>query len=151
MPTVKRLILLFWAAWFTLVFATNLFDALKALGVVGQSWSFASGNWALVVATTRVHRTPLPIVAFLFAGVMTWEALSATLMWRAVISLRHGADQHATAAVDQAFTLALGLFAAFMLADEIWIAYTVEATHMRIFLTLLASLLAFHLLPDRRG
>jgi len=37
-----------------------------------------------------------------------------------------------------------------MLADEIWIAYPVEATHMRIFLTLLGSLLAFHLLPDRR-
>ena len=93
----------------------------------------------------------MPTAAFLVAGVMTWEALSATLMWRAAVSLRHGVDQHASAAVDRAFTLALGLFAAFMLADEIWIAYTVEATHMRIFLTLLASQLAFHLLPDRRS
>jgi hypothetical protein len=145
---VKRLILLFWATWLSIVFLTNLFDALKALGIVGEGWAFASGNWALVLATTRIYRVPTPVVAVLFAGVMAWESLSATLMWKALGALGAVPYARGVPAVNRAFAVALGLFAAFMVADEIFIAYPVENTHMRIFVTLLVSLLALRLLPD---
>jgi hypothetical protein len=45
---LKRGLLLFWAAWLSLVLATNLLDAAKALGLLGQSWAFASGNYAFL-------------------------------------------------------------------------------------------------------
>jgi sterol desaturase/sphingolipid hydroxylase (fatty acid hydroxylase superfamily) len=145
---LARLIVGFWAAWFTLVFLTNLCDALKALGLVGEEWKFASGNWAFVVKTTGIYRVPAPLVGVLFAGVVAWEALSALLMWSAVRSLGGPPEGSRMGAVDRAFTVALGLFAAFALADELFIAYHVEGTHLQVFLALLASLLAVRLLPD---
>ena len=145
---VKRVVLVFWASWFTIVFLTNLFDALKALGIVGESWTFASGNWALMLKTTGIYHVPTPVVALLFAGVMAWEGLSAILMWTAVGALGRTPGRGSTKAVYRAFAVALGLFATFVIADEIFIAYSLEGTHLRIFVTLLVSVLALHLLPD---
>jgi hypothetical protein len=144
---LARLIVSFWAAWFTLVFLSNLCDALKALGLVGEGWKFASGNWALVVETTGIYRVPTPLVSVLFAGVVAWEALSALLLWSAVRSPAGPPEGARTDAVDRAFAVALGLFAAFTLADELFIAYHVEGTHLQVFLALLASLLVVRLLP----
>jgi hypothetical protein len=52
-----------------------------------------------------------------------------------------------------AFTVSLTLWAAFALADEAFIAYAVEGTHLRLFTAQLATLLAVELLPegDREG
>jgi hypothetical protein len=41
----------------------------------------------------------------------------------------------------------LGLWAAFLVADEVFIAYAVEATHLRLLTAQLATLLAVELLP----
>jgi hypothetical protein len=41
------------------------------------------------------------------------------------------------------------LWAAFVLADEVLIAYSVEATHLRLFAAQLLTLLAIVLLPQR--
>ena len=67
---LKRSLLLFWAVWFTLVFATNLCDGAKALGVVQQVWPFASGNYALVVKTTAHCGPPAWLSGVLFLGVL---------------------------------------------------------------------------------
>ena len=48
---LKRGLLLFWAAWLSVVFTTNLCDGAKALGVLGESWAFASGNYAFLART----------------------------------------------------------------------------------------------------
>jgi hypothetical protein len=49
--------------------------------------------------------------------------------------------------LDRGFMAALGLFAAFALADEFFVAYHVEGTHLQVVLALSASLLALRLLP----
>jgi hypothetical protein len=36
--TLKRGLLLFWAVWFSFVFATNVLDGLKQLGVLPETW-----------------------------------------------------------------------------------------------------------------
>ena len=41
---LKRALLLFWAAWLSVVFATNVLDGCKALGLMGEGGAFASGN-----------------------------------------------------------------------------------------------------------
>jgi hypothetical protein len=50
-----------------------------------------------------------------------------------------------------AFSVGLGLWSAFAIADELFIAYAVEGTHLRLFTAQLATLLAVELLPHGAG
>jgi hypothetical protein len=145
--TLKRGLLLFWAAWLSLVFLTNLLDGLKAAGLLPEGWSFASGNYRFVCETTARHGTPAWLNGVLFAGVVCWEGLAAVLFWLAGLRLRARGLRYA------AFAAGLSLWAAFVLADEVFVAYLVEATHWRLFTAQLATLLAVELLPEgeRRG
>jgi hypothetical protein len=144
MPTRRHLIrsgiLLFWATWFTVVTLTNVLDGLKALGFLPAGWTLASGNYGLMLKVAAVHSTPTPVVALLFLGVIVWEALATVLFWRAWAGRAE--------AIHTAFTVGLALWAAFVLADEIFIAYPLEAVHLRLFGLQLVSLLALRLLPD---
>ena len=138
--TLKSGVLLFWALWFTIVALTNVFDALKAGRVLPGGFTFASGNWELMLKVTAVHATPVALVGILFLGVVAWETLAAVLFWRAwALGGRGGVA---------AFTVGLALWAAFVLADEIFIAYTLEAGHLRLLGLQLLSVLALRLLPD---
>jgi hypothetical protein len=138
--TLKSGVLLFWAAWFTIVAATNVVDALKMARLVPAGFSFASGNWELMLKATAIHATPVAVVAVLFLGVIAWQALAAVLLWRAWAAGGRGGLA--------AFTVALALSAALVLADEIFIAYTLEAIHLRLLAVQLLSVLALRLLPD---
>jgi hypothetical protein len=143
---LKRLLLLFWATWLTVVFLTNLADAAKGLGLLGESWTFASGNWKLIQETTARYRTPAAVNAVLFAGVILWEAVAALLFWRASWSLR---DRNAARpAVYRAFTTSLLLWGAFLVADEVFVAYSLESTHLRLLVAQLVTLLSIDLLPE---
>ncbi len=145
--TLKRGLLLLWAAWFSIVCLTNLLDALKAIGVLPTSWAFASSNWNFMLVTTAMYATPHWLVAILFAGVIVWELFAAIVFWRALgTSQRSGGIEPRT--VTTAFVVGLALMAGFVLTDEIFIAYEVESTHLRLFIAQLVSLLAILLLPD---
>jgi hypothetical protein len=143
---LKRLLLLFWAVWLTVVFLSNLADAGQGLGLLGESWAFASGNWKLIQETTARYGTPAAVNAALFAGVILWEGAAAVLFWRAGLSFR-GRDS-ARKAVYVAFTTSLLLWGAFLVADEVLVAYPLEGTHLRLFVAHLVTLLAVELLPE---
>jgi hypothetical protein len=142
---MKRALLLFWAAWLSLVFTTNVLDGAKALGVLGESWAFASGNYAFLARTTARYGTPAWLNAVLFAGVVSWEGLAAGLFWLAWRALAHRRGRRLSHA---AFAAGLSLWGAFILADEVFVAFAVEGTHWRLFTAQLATLLAVELLPD---
>jgi hypothetical protein len=144
--TLKRLLVLFWAAYFTLTFLSNVTDAAKALEMLPASWPFASGNYAFLVQTTARYQAPAQVNAALFGGVILWEGLAAFQFWVAWATFPRW---HLVRA---AFTVGLMLWAAFIVADEICISYGVAATHWRLFTALLATLLAVELLPgDDKG
>lgn len=147
MATLKQGLVFFWAIWFTVVFATNLFDLLKQFAVLPENWAFASGNYDFMLATTARYTLPDALVLLLFVGVVVWEGLAALLLWRAWLVVRSAGDA-ALPVVTTAFAVCLALWAAFMLADELLLAFDVEATHMRIFTAQTATLLALHLLPN---
>jgi hypothetical protein len=144
---LKRLLLLFWSAWFTVVLATNLLDGCKALSLLPEGWPLASGNYRFLVETTARYRTPAWLNGLLFTGVIGWEALATLLFWLAWRRCRGTLAGRRT--LYAAFTAGLGLWGAFLIADEVFIAYPVEATHLRLFIAQLASLLAVELLPPR--
>ncbi|HKB37713.1 MAG TPA: hypothetical protein VKD72_14800 [Gemmataceae bacterium] len=112
---LKRGLLLFWAAYLSLVFTTNLLDGAKALGLLADSWTFSSGNYAFVVQTTARHGTPAWANAVLFAGVVVWEGLAAALFWRAFWAFRGGGAGRP--AVYAASATGLSLWAAFVLGS----------------------------------
>lgn len=143
---LKRSLLLFWAIWLSVVFLGNLSDAGKELGLLGQSWAFASGNFKFVQATTARYDIPDVVNAVLFAGVILWESLAAFLFWRATWVYRNKSLGRKD--LYRAFTSSLLLWGAFCIMDEILIAYAVEATHLRLLTSQLVTLLAIELLPD---
>ena len=143
---LKRALLLFWVAWLSVVFATNVLDGCKAVGLLGAGWAFASGNCRFLAATTARHGTPAWLNGLLFLGVVCWEGAAALLFWLAWLRFRRG--KKGRRVLYAAFTAGLTLWAAFLVADEICIAYAVEGTHLRLFTAQLAPLLAIELLPE---
>jgi hypothetical protein len=143
---LKRLLLLFWSAWLSVVFLTNLADAGKGLGLLDESWAFASGNWKLIQETTARYETPSALNVIFFAGVILWEGAAAVLFWMAAWSYRGRSS--ARRAVYLAFTTLLLLWLAFLVADEVFIAYPLESTHLRLCVAHLVTLLTVELLPE---
>jgi len=144
---LKRALLFFWALWFSIAAITNIMDGLKAVAFLPNPWPLASGNYAFIVDTMHAYDPPRWLTASLFLGVIAWECLTAFLLWQACKQFR-GIDQQGLTAVYRAFTVGLGLWASFIIADEIFIAYEIEHTHRQLFILQLLSLLGLRLLPD---
>jgi hypothetical protein len=144
---LKRALLAFWAAWLSVVFATNLFDAGKAVGLLGESWALASGNYQIVAEATSRYGTPVWLNASLFLIVILWEGIAALLFWRAWWKYR-GGGWRGTSALYAAFIVGLTLWAAFLIAAEMCIAYSFEGTFLRLFIAQLATLIVIELLPE---
>ena len=145
--SLKRILVALWAVWLTFVLATNVFDALKALGRLDESWRFASGNYNFLVATTARYSTPAWLNGLLFAGVIAWEGAAAALFWVVWWLFRRPRDARKRWCY-AAFASSLSLWLAFAIADEVFIAYAVEGTHLRLFTAQLVTLLTIELIPE---
>ena len=122
-------LLAFWGCWLLVVTASNTTNALAASGAIRRP-AFASSNFELIESTTSVYHPPRALVWVLFAGVIAWEATASVLYLRAAAAVRAG-RAIARDAATLAAVAGIGIFAAFMLADEICIAYSLQAGHMR--------------------
>lgn len=139
-PTLKAGLILFWAVWLTIVTLSNLTDALKALGILSPDFGWASYNYALVLKTVGEQGVPAAGGAVLFAGVLVWEILATALLWRAWNALRRGAPGTAPE-VTQAFAVNLALWAAFLVATELFINYETAGTHKTTLIAQIATLI----------
>jgi hypothetical protein len=144
---IKRTTLLFWAAWLSVVTTTNLLDASRALGVLPESFQFVSGNWAWINQVMNPLGVPRGFQAAMFAGVIAWEALGAALFWRALASYR-GRPLAQEKPTVHACGVNLGLWSAFQVLDEVFLAYQPEGVHRVIFVSQIATLLLLNFLPD---
>ena len=144
LPFLKLAIVAFWAAWFAIVFLTNLFDLLRAAGVLPAEWKFASRNYQMVQKAVSLYEPPPWVARVLFLGVLAWQFLATCLFaWALQASVRSGSL--AMAPVDRAFAAGILLWAAFMLADEITIKYAMEQPHELLFIAQVACLVLIHL------
>jgi len=148
---LARGLLVFWAAWWTVVLLTNSADALRALGVLHPDTPVASGNFALVARALDTYALPRALAGVLFAGILALEAAIAGIAWRAALAggLRSAPGLPLARA---ALATGTGLVAAFVLADEIFLLYHtipgLEGTHWRLFLAHLVSLLVLENLAN---
>jgi hypothetical protein len=83
--TLKLALLLFWAAWFAMVFLTNLLSGLKAAGMLGKEWKFASTNYEAVAKAVAIYDAPPWVPRLLFSGVVVWQFIAATLFGWAIL------------------------------------------------------------------
>ena len=144
---LKLALLFFWAAWFSIVFLTNLFGGLKAVRILPQSWKFSSRNYEAVQKAVAAYRAPSWLPGLLFTGVIVWQLSAAALYaWAFASSLNTGTL--AGGLVNAAFALGLGLWAAFMIADEITLKYEYERSHELLFIAQLVTLVALYVLPQ---
>jgi hypothetical protein len=130
--TLKRSLLGFWAAWLSLALLTNLADACRALGIGPRTWPMASGNYRSVQQAKARLAAPAWLGAVLFGGVLVWQAFSAGLFWRAFFRYTPNNDASGNSA-NYAYVSGLSLWAAFLVADELFVAHETgaEAAHMR--------------------
>jgi hypothetical protein len=145
--TLKLGLLFFWTAWLAIVFLTNLCSGLKALGVLPKTWKFASQNFRAVATATSTYHAPRWVPGVLFAGVIMWQLAAALLFgWALVSSVK--AASLMWAPTHAAFTMALALWAAFMIADEICKQYDTQSSHVSFFTAQLLTLVSLHVLPS---
>src|SRR4051812_6135225 len=86
MLPLKLGLLLFWAAWFGIVAATNLFSALKAAGRLPPSWKFASKNYEAVAKAVSLYSPPPWLAHALLAGVIIWQVAACALFGAAFLA-----------------------------------------------------------------
>ncbi len=147
---IKRVVLLFWASYFTLVFITDLTDGLKAVGLFPNRLRFASGNYEFMVEVTSIYGTPEWIVALCFIAVILWAGTATFAFWRSVRAFK-GMKRAGAETAYQAFAWGTGLWAAFLVLDEFFLVYLttdLPGVHIRLFIASLVSLLAVVLLPE---
>jgi hypothetical protein len=140
-------LLSFWGLWFVMVFSTNLFEGLKVLHRLSWTWKFASHNFQPVVLATAEYHAPAWLPKALFSGVLLWQLTTVLLFgWAIVASIENASLNWAL--VDAAFAAGLGLWGAFMLADEFFKEYDTEHTHVQLFTAQLVTVVALHVLPS---
>jgi hypothetical protein len=145
--SVKLGLLVFWGAWYVAAFSTNLCDMFQALRVLPATWRFASGNLQSVIKTTAIYSSPRWLPQVLFVGVLCWQCLVwMAFGWAIISSVSAGAIN--ADAMNAAFFMGLGLWAGFMLADEIFKQYDTEHAHVLFFIAQLVTFVALHVLPS---
>ena len=125
-------LLLFWCVYFGVLGFTNLLDLLHGLGALPHGWRYLAGNLPLIQRALGTVGIPGGLAGVLLLGVILWQWLAAWLFWQAL--RRHEW-------VLRAFTVAICLWAAFLVADEVFLTYALEAVHLRLFIAQLLSLL----------
>jgi len=143
---LKLGLIAFWGIWFTIVLLTNVFAALRALRVVPQKWKFASQNFELVVRATSRYQSPRWLAGILFCGVVLWQLITVVMFGSAFASSL-AAGSLDWIRVNAAFSVGIALWAAFMIADEIFMQYNNERSHVLLFVGQLVTLVTLYLLP----
>ena len=126
----------FWALYFSIVALSNLTDLLGSVHLLPAGWRWVSGNLAFIAASTGKFGVPPWLNPVLLAGVVAWEALAAVLFWRA-------AREPGGRWLGPAFVAGLGLWATFILLDEVLLIFETgaEATHLRLLIAQLLTLI----------
>ncbi len=136
---LRRGLLALWGIWFGVVTLSNTGDLLKTLSLLPESFGFTSNNFELVSRATGLGRG---VNLFLFTGIIVWEtAAVGAFVWAAWKRPRSLLP----------FAVAMFLFQAFMIGDELSRTYGPQGMHIRLFVALGATLLVTRLGADPEG
>jgi hypothetical protein len=142
----KRLLLLFWAMYFSMIAITNAVDLLDSVGAL--HWTFLdSGNFDYMRSVVKVYEVGPAATKVLLAGAFAIELAAAVLFWRAL--LRRGADR--TAHALRALCWGALVWTGFVFMTEFFVAYASESVFRELLLITIGSALVVLLVPDDAG
>jgi uncharacterized membrane protein YdcZ (DUF606 family) len=148
-----RTLLVFWASWFSIVFSSNLADALREAQLLPVDFRFHSGNFALIADSVGLYSIPRTGVAILFSFVLLLQLGAAVLFSCASLNSRPLAPE-AQPEVLLPFIVGIALFAGFVVFDEVLLVYRrlpgLETTHLVVLCALLLSLLLIRSFGEHR-
>jgi len=137
---IGRLIVFFWAMYFTLVALTNLVDLLDSLGAI--HWQFLdSGNFGYLHSVVKIYDVGPTATRLLLAGAIAIEGVGAYVFWRA-------ARRSTSGSALTALSGAAAIWIAFIFMTEFFVAYTAESPFRELLLLTIASAIYFAVIPD---
>jgi hypothetical protein len=143
---LKRIVLAFWAMYFSMVGITNFIDLLGEFDVL--HWTFLnSGNFEFLRSVVEVYDIGPDLTKVLL--VMAWllEVTGAILFWRALLS--YGRSERGERAALMALAWGTLVWVGFVFNTEFFVAYTAEAPFRELLMISLASILVITQVSDR--
>lgn len=142
---LKRLVLLFWTMFFTMVALTNFVNLLDVFGVA--KWTFLnSQNFDYLVSVVAIYDVGSTLTKIALLGAFLVELLAAVLFWRAL--LNYGSKPWGTLSAFRALCWGTFVWTLFVFMTEFFIAYGSESPFRELLVLMLASALVIALVPD---
>jgi hypothetical protein len=141
----KRLLLVFWTMFFSLVALTNLVDLLDELGAF--DWRFLdSENYDYLRSVVKAYDVGPTVTKLLLAGALAIELVAAALFWRALAGLGKAGRGMREAFVAVCFGTFVWI--AFVFMTEFFTAYQSESPFRELLAIMIGTALALVLVRD---
>ena len=137
---LKRLLLLFWAIYFSMVALTNLVNLLDSTGAIHWSF-FDSGNLGYMLSIVKIYHVGQTPAKLLLAGALVLE-VAAVFMFALALLL---GDREREL---RALCYCAGVWVLFIVMTEFFVAYASEAPFRELLLLTIATAIYVVLIPD---
>ncbi|MGO9793043.1 MAG: hypothetical protein ACLP8S_27040 [Solirubrobacteraceae bacterium] len=138
---LKRLLLVFWAIYFSLVALTNLVNLLGSIGAI--HWAFLdSGNFGYMLSIVKIYHVGQTPTKLLLTGAVVLEVVAAFLFSRALLLGDRKREL-------RALCYGAGVWVVLIVMTEFFVAYASEAPFRELLLLTIATAIYVLLIPDR--
>jgi hypothetical protein len=142
---LKRLLMLFWTMYFSVLSLANLVELLGQLNVL--DWTFLkSGYIDYMTSFVSVYGLGSEATTLLLTAAWMIQVAAAILFWRAL--LRLGRRVGGQAAAYAALCWGTFVWTAFVFMSELFTAYETEASFRELLMIMIATALAIAWIPD---
>ena len=144
----KRLVLVFWTMFFTMVAITNFVNLMGVFDLF--DWTFLnSENFAYLKETDKIYGMGEGITKLFLIGAFLIELIAAILFWRALVGSGRGSEARTRAILAVCFgTL---VWTAFVFMTEFFVAYGSESPFRELLMIMIGAGLVIVLVPDEFG
>lgn len=132
-----KVILFFWAFYFSIIFFTNSIDLLKHFRLIPKWWKLTSGNYNFLKKVTSAYKLSGNTLIPAFLIVIIFELAAAYYFWKAIVL----SGEQISDLVYIPFSISLVMFGGFVIFDEVFLSFIAEENHFRIFNALILSLI----------
>lgn len=141
--SIKRLIILLWASYFTVILTTNIGDILVKAGILSANWSYVSGNFDYIRKFMGIYPLPDIFVWVAYVAIMLLQVGIVFLFWKAFIhwrTIRSSSERLITSP----FGMAILLWVIFIVSDEFFLAYDrIQGVEGAFFTGLIVQVITF--------
>lgn len=132
-----KVILFFWAFYFSIIFFTNSIDLLKHFRLIPGWWKLSSGNYNFLKKVTSAYKLKSNTLIPAFLIIIIFELAAAYYFWKAIVL----SGEQISDLVYIPFSISLVMFGGFVILDEVFLSFIAEENHFRIFNALILSLI----------